>query len=625
MEHRGHREVSVQVSGVQRGLERFPFGQGHEDESPPVMCRWRCNLVHNLYFVAYSDEIWVYQPQFPTQALPKEPSFIFKLPLSTPGLPGYLDPQNPHGINNLVIGFLGNEEIIAVACDDGDVIAHYTQDFNDAVERRQNPDFLVAPPDDPFPVFFHANVGMSAWGLAIHTEARMIAVSANSEGITVFAFALAKGEESEAGSPDFNNEPKDWLHSRSCDSRILLSGPRTNRPCIAFCNTGDDPEGRWLLSCTIDGHTGRRYALWQTSYSRVMNWTVMWLDRRSFQRTQREDEATGCSGGPGVSNLDDEERTWEYWDISDSRTAVKDSSVWYGNNGRPLPDGHEESLYDNDNEDENEDEDEDGDDDEEDDEEEEEEEEESVMGGYPGTVGDLHERPEDFRSRVYVSNSPSKFLLPPQTSTLADGKDRLFLDDDRVCDNKRRPIRPVPKLPCPLLFTSVADIYLLQPCSNPDEPASCSPIVALADSLYQKPSEHTSRCNVFDRFNLSAQIPDLGVVVLASQKGRVAVLALTQVQTQVSEPRGNSLVLKIERTVFAYRLERILPFHSQEKAGQRPNAPLLGVAVGPIQGTAGEGRTRRWRLMLHYLDYTVLSYEIGKGRDDVLGVQNLIV
>ncbi|KAK5013386.1 hypothetical protein LTR39_003675 [Cryomyces antarcticus] len=322
----------------------------------------------------------------------------------------------------------------------------------------------------------------------------------------------------------------------------------------------------------------------------------MWLDRRSFQRTQREDEATGCSGGPGVSNLDDEERTWEYWDISDSRTAVKDSSVWYGNNGRPLPDGHEESLYDNDNEDENEDEDEDGDDDEE------EEEEESVMGGYPGTVGDLHERPEDFEQ-----------------------SDRLFLDDDRVCDNKRRPIRPVPKLPCPLLFTSVADIYLLQPCSNPDEPASCSPIVALADSLYQKPSEHTSRCNVFDRFNLSAQIPDLGVVVLASQKGRVAVLALTQVQTQVSEPRGNSLVLKIERTVFAYRLERILPFHSQEKAGQRPNAPLLGVAVGPIQGTAGEGRTRRWRLMLHYLDYTVLSYEIGKGRDDVLGVQNLIV
>ncbi|TKA76113.1 hypothetical protein B0A49_03514 [Cryomyces minteri] len=476
MEHRGHREVSVQVSGVQRGLERFPFGQGHEDESPPVMGRWRCNLtglsqVHNLYFVAYSHEIWVYQPQFPTQELPKEPSFVFKLPLSTPGLPGYIDPQNPHGINNLVIGFLGNEEIIAVVCDDGDVIAHYTQDFNDAVERRQTPDSLDAPPDDLSPVFFHANVGMSAWGLAIHTEARMIAVS-----------------------------------------------------------------------------------------------------------------------GPGVSNLDDEERTWKYWDISDSRTEVKDSSVWYGNAGRPLSDDHEESLYDN--EDEGEDEDED---------EEEDEEEESVMGGYPGAVGDIHERPEDFRSRV------------------------LFLDDDRVCDNTRRPIRPVPKLACPLLFASVADIYLLQPWSNPDEPASCSPIVALADSLYQKPSEHTSRCNVFDRFNLSAQIPDLGVIVLASQKGRVAVLALTQVQTQVSEPTGDSFVRKVERTVFAYRLDRILPFHSQEKAGQRPNAPLLGIAVGPIQGTAGEGRTRRWRLMLHYLDYTVLSYEIGKGRDDVLGVQNLIV
>lgn len=38
--------------------------------------------------------------------------------------------------------------------------------------------------------FFHENVGISAWGLAIHERSRLIAVSSNRKEVTVFAFAL---------------------------------------------------------------------------------------------------------------------------------------------------------------------------------------------------------------------------------------------------------------------------------------------------------------------------------------------------------------------------------------------------------------------------------------------------
>lgn len=38
--------------------------------------------------------------------------------------------------------------------------------------------------------FFHENAGLTAWGLAIHQESRLIAVSSNRREVTVWAFAL---------------------------------------------------------------------------------------------------------------------------------------------------------------------------------------------------------------------------------------------------------------------------------------------------------------------------------------------------------------------------------------------------------------------------------------------------
>lgn len=71
-----------------------------------------------------------------------------------------------------------------------------------------------------------------------------------------------------------------------------------------------------------------------------------------------------------------------------------------------------------------------------------------------------------------------------------------------------------------------------------------------------------------DRFNMVKYIPEHGIVVAASQKGRAAVITLTE-----SEANGPS-----------FRVDWIVPFESQEKYGDRPLIPLLGMSVGPMQG-----------------------------------------
>ena len=78
------------------------------------------------------------------------------------------------------------------ACDDGDVVGYQMSAIQRAVEKAAT-DAASGNVDQSNPprVFFHENVRKSAWGLAVHREARMIAISANTSQVTVIAFALA--------------------------------------------------------------------------------------------------------------------------------------------------------------------------------------------------------------------------------------------------------------------------------------------------------------------------------------------------------------------------------------------------------------------------------------------------
>ena len=110
-----------------------------------------------------------------------------------------------------------------MSCDDGDLIAYSTDvihRFIDLKEQLQwwrqqqehtghinrHPDSQLEETIDNTPrPLLHKNVGRSAWGLAVHEEARLIAVSANSHVITVFALALTHEvleESRDCGSDD---------------------------------------------------------------------------------------------------------------------------------------------------------------------------------------------------------------------------------------------------------------------------------------------------------------------------------------------------------------------------------------------------------------------------------------
>ena len=126
-------------------------------------------------------------------------------------------------------------------------------------------------PADDVRAFFTGNVGASAWGLAIHKEARLFAISANTHHIMIFAFALGgkPGEESSSdseedifdGTSDDTTQDSDWnvLNGRpapgqraSQNLQIILRGHRTNIPNITFCNIDADTEGKYLISTDIE-------------------------------------------------------------------------------------------------------------------------------------------------------------------------------------------------------------------------------------------------------------------------------------------------------------------------------------------------------------------------------------
>ena len=124
------------------------------------------------------------------------------------------------------------------------------------------------------------------------------------------------------------------------------------------------------------------------------------------------------------------------------------------------------------------------------------------------------------------------------------------------------------------------------------------------------------------RLSMLAHIPELSVVILGSPTGRVMIATLTRLRTP--EPYLNT-GWKWDRGI---RIECVLPRESDE-ALHRPRdqvRPLFGVAVGRVpqvgDGSGQDGRgsallPRRYRIMLHYRNHLILSYEmsrVGEGK-----------
>lgn len=113
----------------------------------------------------------------------------------------------------------------------------------------------------------------------------------------------------------------------------------------------------------------------------------------------------------------------------------------------------------------------------------------------------------------------------------------------------------------PILHFSETDIRLMS------HPFATHAAVVCGAPLRQPFTHLVTSIHSYDRFNMVKYVPEHGIVVAASQKGRTGIIALTRYED-----------------CMLFRIDWIIPFKSQEKYGDRPLKPLLGMSVSPIQG-----------------------------------------
>lgn len=261
----------------------------------PQVAVWRLNLtalsqVYNMYMVAYADRIYVSRPRSCiNNALPAEPDLILQPAQSeaAKSVSGDIYGAFPHQVNHLIVADFGHEEILLLAYDDGDAIGYYTRHIENELKRRDN-DTDGLDNGTTVKPFFHENVGRSAWGLAVHKESRIIAVSSNLHAVCVFVFALTGKPYQHIPEADtvefFRNVTKDYkgryldkdrqplrphwaeenlkriagleraIQRRDANWRIHMeTGPvGTNIPNIAF-STDEEGEADQVVAVDIHG------------------------------------------------------------------------------------------------------------------------------------------------------------------------------------------------------------------------------------------------------------------------------------------------------------------------------------------------------------------------------------
>lgn len=623
--------------------------------------------------------------------------------------------------------------------DDGDVDAVLVRHIMQAIRRRAEPGNALGLVAEELRPVFQSNVGISAWGLAIHTQARILAVSSNAHEVRIFKFGLLRDVEGGEGGGEVSMSDASSVtdtidesraHRRLDVTQRVLNG-NANIPHISFCNTGDDPEARWLLTTDISGYCrvmdlhslhaadvttqqfrfGRSYPGSVGGFDRLnAGWAIMFLDTRSFRPETDFRAALGLAEG---EDLPANGGNTKMWDLSDTVEHVpQNSPAFVFDNSRQRQSRtrqrnsaqHQASERDTPSQ----------------------ESDSSQSSPIDSTTTDasavaspvsnnslspntqqanttatdteidpaveeiILDALDDLDSTLTDSPSPSPtlstrssnspnpnpanpnqtFLIPADQDPEDEGtEDHLpataLYSGRRIFGNTPyflSPHPPCPNLPCPLFHASVRNIYLLQPpgspsqhhhpqqrnpsTSDPTPPAFTPPLLGLANPLRQALDPTLANLNLFDRLNMHAYIPALGVLVLASQKGRALVLELTKIPANpkipnttytststsalLSSPQPQFLQEISSKTVYAMRVKCILPFEEQESKGERPAAPLVGVACAPVQGCeagsehgkgngkgSGKGKgsgAERWRVMLMFGDHGVLSYEVARGR-----------
>ncbi|CAD6445846.1 9cbdcb83-0be9-4bd8-9298-e053c3add996 [Sclerotinia trifoliorum] len=610
---------------------------------------------YNMYFVAYLDTIHITKPRTLKQIIPGVPDLILRLPVSKHAGRGYLNLARPHSINNMIIGNLGNKEILLFCCDDGDVTAYYTDLLAEELQQAEQSTASSIPIGNTRP-FFHENVGESAWGLAIHQKSRLIAVSSNKHEVTVFVHATYSNEPCNCAvmgtvldltygefvghdnaqrafplmicnskglvflDDDLFSEslfpvrhlirtpiPDDpaaegLLPEAPCSRnfRLILSPPSSyNIPAITFA---DDKNGlaEFILATDIGGNLWS-LEIWRGTVKlfgspvidghHLMGWAVMTIPLRYFRQSPNFQDALGMEDlnyawQKSIHNRPGSEHCMNVSSCLE-RLELEDEA----NGGEPgtLFGGSELTSHTN--------------------------------GTQIINPGDNSDNEQEQYGEIVRSNSPPNKIkgLSCSKKDSPRPKRRLVLQPNdfmkQVDDISRSVVNPTPNLSDrAVILRTWKDSIELVPSFPSMPPTVCS-------SMYFSRGALTGFGQSFhqiSRINMMALIPELSLVVVASQNGRAALLTLSTVGL-ISTPAP----------VPAFRIEALLPpekfYQKYIKSHQAEKSPLLGMAVSPIQNGNGiklEAGVypRRWRLIMQSYDHTIWTYELSRDEDNNLRV-----
>ncbi|CAF3551560.1 hypothetical protein SNK03_000623 [Fusarium graminearum] len=678
----------------------------------PSMQKFRGNLtalsqVYNLYFSAYQGRIFVYRPRAaPSQALPSQPDLQLKPKQSSVArlVGGALDESRPHTVNHMTIGFLGDEEIVLACYDDGDVVAYYTKDLakriftcrgtTDALHKTQ-----TAPKQ-----FFHENVGISAWGLAVHQKSRLIAVSSNRHEVVVFALALTQNPPNRRTSVPRTTQPT--IQTRTRNWRIVIRLPPTadNIPNVCFI---DDRHGNAQRVGAVDVKGNAWLAeIWQGNIGPIelrpisetlirseefypapsRGWGIFALDEGDFLKVKTTEELFGLpsdqleivpagNGQPlvnirnALSKIPDNPQL-----IPPPLTgmpAMHGPAIWEPGLFQPwfaMPDGT--GLLGSDGSDVA------GEDEFEDTEESDEEgdtDEDSEVDTEAATVTvtphsywnainhvqahghehgndksvaslpdnlyawDARLKQEDFKRRQCAKEdkdeaasggiaNPHKLDMTyfPHSNTVQPTPRNTFhmmtfLGNIKSTEHNRHPLTPQTHLAdlgkkLFLLRTYEKDIELRSFATSPSENSPSEIGVICPDVLTFGRFRNVGLRGHFhatSRLNMIALAPELSLMAIGSPTGRVAIITLTRkaFPTEHHEVAWEH----------GFRVEWVLPTGSDEAKHRKTLRPMHGMALGPVQtgdnvggkvGGGGPAMPRRYRLMLHYRNHDILSYEL---------------
>ncbi|KAM5373599.1 hypothetical protein ACJA88_008443 [Fusarium oxysporum] len=577
----------------------------------PSMQKFRSNLtalsqVYNLYFSAYQGRIFVYRPRAaPSQALPSQPDLQLKPKASTAAqlVGGQLDESRPHTVNHMITGFLGDEEIVLACYDDGDVVAYYTKEIEkQAKECRATSDrsHKSVPKQ-----FFHENVGISAWGLAVHRKSRLIAVSSNRHEVVVFALALTQDPLSRRAGLSRTTRLDIPTRTRNWRIVIRMAPSADNMPNVCFV---DDCQGHAQRICAIDikgtaCQPGPMIPLaWEPDMPQL-GFVVQAEDllgsdvgEEEFEDTEDETDEEHDEGGDSEdgSEVDSEE---------DAIVAGTDWSSFYfqahelaqGLSTYKSPGSSPDNLYawdatfkqqDSEGQGENK------------------EDMGHVMNGNATAAHKLDMTYFPHSNTVYRTPRKAEMMMaywrrPPEYNRhpqlpeayLADLGKRLFLLRTYEKDIELRSFSPIPNRALPTEFGVI--------CSD-----------ALKFGRFRDPGLRR-HFHATSRLNMIALAPELSLMAIGSPTGRVVLLTLTRKAVPAERDDGT--------WEHGFRVEWVLPTGSDETEHRKTLRPMHGMAMGPVQvgdeiggkvGGVGPAMPRRYRLMLHYRNHDILSYEL---------------